>query len=104
MQAEQNYDNFAQCVTNSGLVIYSSSQCGACAYQETLFGDSYELLNVVECHPTSEGYDKELCNKMDISATPTWILEIDGEEYERKLGYQNFEQLSSWTSCELKET
>ncbi|MBL7051868.1 MAG: vitamin K epoxide reductase family protein, partial [Nanoarchaeota archaeon] len=101
VQAEQNYNDFAQCLTDSGLVIYSSSQCGACAYQEDLFGDSYELLNVVECHPASEDYNPELCNEREISATPTWILEVEGEEFEREIGYQNFEQLSSWASCEI---
>jgi len=101
VQAEQNYDDFAQCLTDSGLVIYSSSQCGACAYQEELFGESFGLINLVECNPSAEDYNQELCDARFISATPTWILEIEGEEFEREIGYQNFEQLSSWTSCVL---
>ena len=76
----------AKCIGENSL-LYTQTGCHACKYQEDLFGENYQHLNVINCW-----VDQEKC--LGIKGTPTWI--INGEEY---LGARTIEQLKELTGC-----
>ena len=90
------YSEFAQCLTEQGLVEYAAWWCPHCAEQEELFGSAAKHINRVECSsPGSRSFD--LCP--DIESTPTWELP-DGS---RVRGQQSLSQLSELSGCQLPE-
>jgi glutaredoxin len=90
---KQNLDEFAQCLTDNGAVMYGTYWCTYCKAQKADFGESFEFIDYVEC--TEE---KEECIEKEIDGFPTWI--IDGENYQ---GKQPLQKLSELTGCELPE-
>jgi hypothetical protein len=98
----QNLDSFAQCLTDEGLVIYSSSTCSHCIQQEALFGGSFEYIIRKECNPNELDTDIGLCQEMGIEGTPTWLMELNGVEIDRAVGYQSLDELAEWTACLLE--
>lgn len=79
-------EDVAQCISGKA-TLYTQLGCHACEYQEDLFGDSYQHLDVVDCY-----FEREKCG--EITGTPTWI--INGEKY---LGVQSIEKLKELTGC-----
>jgi hypothetical protein len=69
--------------------LYIQLGCHACETQENMFGDNYNLLNVVDCF-----YDRDECVEKGIEATPTWI--INGEKFR---GVQTIDTLKDRTDC-----
>jgi len=85
------YDEFAKCLTEKGVVVYGNDFCSYTGQQLNYFGKSEKYLNYIKCVS-----NKQLCNQKDIQITPTW--EINGEMYEQ---IQTFERLSTLTGCEI---
>jgi hypothetical protein len=79
-------EELAKCI-GSNSTLYVQKGCHACEYQEKMFGDNYQYLNVVDCWE-----QQEEC--LGIKGTPTWI--INNEEY---LGARSIEQLKELTKC-----
>ncbi len=100
---KNNYDEFAKCLTEKGINIYSSFRCSHCTQQKELFGDSYQYLNHIECHPQGPEAQTELCLQKNITGTPTWIMEPDGLEIKREAGYMTIEELKEFSGCEQAE-
>jgi|SRR3989344_1135942 len=100
---ERKYDTFAKCMTEKGAVMYGSFTCAACRKQRKEFGASFDLIKEIECHPRGENSQTDLCLKKDISKTPTWMLEKNGEEVKRLVGYQSFESLAELAGCKFQE-
>jgi len=91
------YDDFAQCVTESGATMYGAYWCSHCVSQKEAFGDSIEYIDYVECAiPNVNGPTKE-CEDAGITGYPTWVFGDDS----RAEGEVTFEQLSQVTGCEL---
>lgn len=90
-QKAGEYDGFATCLTEKGVVVYGNDFCSYTGKQLNYFGKSDKYLNYVKCAD-----EEKLCNEKDIMVTPTW--EINGETYE---GVQTFEKLSGLTGCEI---
>jgi len=67
--------------------LYVQLGCHACETQEELFGESYEMLNVVDCF-----YEREKCE--GIRVTPSW--KVNGELME---GVKSIEKLKELTGC-----
>ncbi len=88
----EDYSEFAQCLTESGAVMYGVSWCSHCNMQKDDFGSGFSHINYVEC---SE--EKDLCINEGIESFPTWII-----EEQKYTGRQQFERLSVLTGCELK--
>ncbi|MBD3248430.1 hypothetical protein GF336_00105 [Candidatus Woesearchaeota archaeon] len=86
-----NYDDFARCLTEQGAVMYGTYWCSHCKTQKRDFGDSFRLIDYVEC---SEYPD--VCTEKGIDGFPTWV--IDDAQYP---GRQSFSRLSSLTKCKL---
>lgn len=85
-------DSFAQCLTDSGLVMYGTEWCSYCKKQKELFGDSFRFVDYVDCDK-----DGESCTREGIKGFPTW--KISGESYP---GVKSFDVLGSLSGCELK--
>jgi hypothetical protein len=85
------YDEFANCLTEKGAVIYGNDFCSYTMKQLGFFGKSQKLLNYVKCIN-----NEELCNSKGVDITPTW--EINGETYS---GVQTFEALAAYSGCEV---
>lgn len=83
--------NFAQCLTDTGAVMYGTDWCGYCQSQKKDFGKSFKNINFVDC---DANYEK--CTLAGVRGYPTWI--INGESYP---GKQSLQTLSALTGCEL---
>jgi len=94
---ESPYDEFTQCLTDSGAKMYGAYWCPHCQAQKKLFGSSWDLVNYVECATPGSDQQKQVCNAAGIKTYPTWIF-ADGKSISGELSLQ---QLSSFTSCEL---
>ena len=89
-QAEPTAD-FAQCVSESGAVMFGTDWCSHCREQKELFGEYFELVEYVNCD-----YNRGLCDANGVRGYPTWI--IGGESYP---GTKPLETLSALTGCEI---
>ena len=88
-------DAFAQCLTDSGAVIYISRYCGHCAKQAEMFGDAWQYLTYVDCSASQEAVD--YCIEKNVTGTPTWIF---GNE-SILVGRRPFSDLAEASGCEL---
>ncbi len=89
--SKTNYDSFAQCLTDEGMVMYGTEWCSHCKAQKELFGESFGYVNYVDCD-----LKEDECVEAGITGFPTWV--IDGELYP---GKQSIERLHYLTDCEV---
>ena len=82
---------FAQCVSESGAVMFGTDWCSHCTEQKELFGEYFELVEYVNCD-----YNRLLCDEAGVRGYPTWI--INGESYP---GTKPLETLAGLTGCEI---
>ncbi len=85
------YDDFAQCLSEKGVVMYGSSQCGWCKQQMELFGDSFKYIEYVDCSGMNS-----VCVAENIRSIPTWKI---GDE--TVVGMQQLSKLSEISGCPL---
>ena len=97
-----DHDELAQCITDSGVNMYSSFRCGVCAKTKSMFGESFEHINEIECHPQGENPQTELCLEKGLEGTPTWILEPNDVEEKRHIGFMSIEELAEFSGCDLE--
>ena len=83
------YNEFAQCLTDKGVIVYGNDFCQYTAKQLNFFGKSKKYLNYVKCIE-----NKELCDSKGVDTTPTW--EINGKMYEQ---VQSLERLKELSGC-----
>src|SRR3989338_769248 len=96
---KKNYDNLAKCMNEKGVLMYGSFRCGVCAKTRAMFGDSFQYIKEIECHPQGENPQTELCLAKRIEATPTWMMEVDGREIKRFVGFMDIEELQTFSGC-----
>lgn len=89
---EGKYDEFAQCLTEKGIVMYGAEWCSYCKAEKKAFGSSFRLVNYVECPD-----NPQLCLERGIEGYPTWMF-ADGRKLE---GKQGLEKLSWESGCLL---
>ncbi|MBT4539308.1 vitamin K epoxide reductase family protein [Candidatus Woesearchaeota archaeon] len=99
---KKDHSELAQCITDKGVNMYGSFRCGVCAKTRAMFGDSFEHINEIECHPQGENPQTELCLSKNIEGTPTWILEPNGVEEKRFTGFLSIEELAEFSGCNLE--
>jgi len=83
-------EDLARCLTERGVVLYSTPWCGACVRQKQLFGPFASLLNEVDCTQESQR-----CNDANIRAVPTWVFS-GGSHHE---GIRTLRQLARRARC-----
>jgi len=87
----REYDGFAECLSDSGAVMYGTEWCGHCKDQKALFGYSFDKVKFVDCDR-----QRDVCLSALVGGYPTWA--IGGENYP---GLQSLEKLAELSSCEL---
>jgi hypothetical protein len=92
------YDGFAQCLTDSGVVMYGSFTCPHCTRQKESFGNSWKYVNSVECTLPNGGQTRK-CIDAGIESYPTW----DFGEDERASGFIPLRDLGSKAGCSLPD-
>jgi len=90
--AANNLDSFARCLTEKKITMYGASWCPHCQAQKKMFGDSFRLVQYVECPENIK-----LCFEKGVQLFPTWIFD-DGRKFE---GAQSLEKLSELSVCAL---
>lgn len=98
--SEKDYTALAQCLTENGVIMYGSITCTVCAREREVFGDAFAYMTEIECNPRGEHAQTELCLEKEIAHTPTFTREVNGEELERKDGFQSPEDLAKFGDCE----
>ncbi len=91
--ASGEYDAFAQCLTDSGLIMYGTEWCSHCQAQKKMLGKSFEYIDYIDCDK-----NRETCLLEVIQGYPTW--KMNGESY---TGTQELEQLAQISDCELQQ-
>lgn len=94
----QNYDTFASCLTEKGIVMYGAFWCPHCLEQKKMFGDSFQYINYVECSLPDGKTQIELCTKRNITGYPTWEFENGS----RSDGALTLTTLAEKTGCNLQ--
>lgn len=87
------YDSFAQCLSDSGAMMFGTEWCSHCKNQKKAFGKSFDYIDYVDC----DKYRDE-CLRNGVKSYPTW--KINGSNY---IGEQNFYRLSTLSGCEINE-
>ena len=95
----ENHTELAKCITENDVTMYGSFRCGVCAKTRSMFGDAFEHIVEIECHPQGEHSEWELCQEKQISGTPTWIKEVDGVEVAREIGFLSISELREFSGC-----
>ena len=91
------YAQFAQCLTQKGVVEYGAFWCQHCAKVKAQFGDAFQYVNYVECDPKGTNAQPQLCIEKNIEAYATFIFP-DGT---RLVGEPTLEELSQKSGCTL---
>jgi hypothetical protein len=89
----REYDGFAECLSESGAVMYGTEWCGHCKDQKELFGDSFDKVNYVDCERRVDA-----CLVAGVGSYPTWSF--GGEN---SVGGKSLEQLASLSGCVLEK-
>jgi hypothetical protein len=82
-------DEFAQCLTDAGAVMYGTTWCSHCQEQKKLFGKSFKNIDFVDCDK-----DSDKCSLAGVQGYPTWV--INGESFP---GKQSLNALGIYTGC-----
>ncbi len=93
------YDQFAQCIKDSGATFYGAFWCPHCQATKKMFGSSAKLLPYVECSTPDANGQTQICIDKKISSYPTWVF-ADGSQLKGEL---TFQQLADKTSCALPQ-
>ncbi|MCA9477837.1 MAG: hypothetical protein KC535_01685 [Nanoarchaeota archaeon] len=84
-------DELAQCLTDSGAVMYGTEWCPHCKAQKEMFGTSFQYVTYVDCDKYPQA-----CTNAGIQGYPTWV--IDGANYP---GTQSLYDLAKLSGCSL---
>lgn len=90
---DRDLDEFAVCLSDSGLTMYGTEWCSHCQSQKEIFGDSFQYVNYVDCDK-----DRQACISENIEAYPTW--KFNEEVF---LGVQSLDKLASLSKCSLSQ-
>lgn len=87
-----NYDSFANCLTDNGVIMYGTDWCPHCQNQKSMFENSFNNIAYINCDNNPQA-----CNNAGITGYPTWY--VNGELYP---GVQSLEALSQASGCSLE--
>ncbi|MCB9809109.1 hypothetical protein H6776_01795 [Candidatus Nomurabacteria bacterium] len=90
------YEDFAECIADSGATFYGAFWCPHCLDQKSMFGKAADSLPYVECSLPDRSGQTEECTEAGITGYPTWDYQGD-----RFSGTLSLEVLAALTQCEL---
>ncbi len=95
------YDEFAQCLAESGVKMYGAWWCSHCQDQKKTFGNSWKVFEkaggYVECSPGGSRSFSQFCMDQGIDGTPTWRFPNSSEVS----GKTDLYTISQKSNCEL---
>ena len=91
------YDEFSQCLTNNGAKMYGAYWCPHCNSQKSMFGNSFDKIDYIECSLPGGNGQNQVCNNAGIQSYPTWEF----NNGQRQTGVLSLQQLSQLTGCPL---
>ncbi len=97
MASAAGYGTFADCVRNSGAVMYGTSWCPLCRAQRKDFRGYANRLEYVECSIPGSRKTRSKCERLGVDSFPTWIFG-DGAKREGKLSVSD---IASHTGCAM---
>jgi len=100
--SQEELTTLALCLKEKGVVMYGSITCSGCRSQRKAFGDAFRHITEIECNPHIENTQAERCLEKKIRKTPTWVMEPNGQEIKRLVGYQLLEELALFADCEFQ--
>ena len=89
------YNDFAQCITDSGAKLYCADWAAQCGEQKKVFGEDAKFLTYIECSSPDSRKRNAQCKKDNIEKYPTWEF-ADGKRIEDLL---SFDELEKETGC-----
>lgn len=93
--------DLASCITSKHIKMFGSDGCGHCQHQKSLFGESFEQIDYVDCYKTEEG--KKSCEDHEIMNFPTWVkFDEQGKEVERVKGVQSLVKMGTFSGCKME--
>ena len=92
-----NLDNFAKCISDKGMIMYGAYWCPHCNNQKTLFSNSFQYVNYIECSLPNKAGQTQICIDAGIKKYPTWEF---GDKT-RSEGEMSLLQLSQKSGCPL---
>jgi|GEM_PF-1588890 len=67
--------DFAKCLSQSGVKMYTASWCESCQNQKQLFGEGWEYVNKVDCGVPGENETfNQICTQAGLPGVPVWEL------------------------------
>ncbi len=94
--SKENFDEAIKSVEKV-LVDFYSDSCVPCKKLNPVLGDlEDEHESEIKIYKVNTNFDSELAQKFNVLSTPTLILFKNGEEKERKTGFQNLDDLEDW--------
>lgn len=97
--AGEEYNEFAQCLTDNNVKMFGAFWCPHCQNQKKLFGVSWNRINYIECSTPDGNSQTQICIDEGIRSYPTWEF-ADGSRVNGELTLQ---ELSARSGCELPE-
>ncbi len=92
LQKPSELDGFAQCLSDSGLIMAGTDWCHFCRQQKAMFGTAFKYIDYKNCD-----YEKAFCTENQVQGYPTWI---DAQGLSHR-GVQSLEELSAVSGCSL---
>lgn len=89
------YDQFAQCLTEKGAIMYGASWCKHCKDQKATFDRSFKYIKYVECPDNTQ-----LCLDKGVQGYPTWLIGTS-TRIEGFIKNKTMKDLSDATGCPL---
>jgi len=92
-------DSFAQCLKNSGTIMYGAFWCPHCQRTKAMFGSAAKYLPYVECSTPDAQGQTQICKDKGISSYPTWVFP-DGSTL---TGEHTLQELANASKCPLPQ-
>jgi len=84
------HDDFARCLTQTGVQMYGTDWCPHCQDQKRLFGPSFKYVTYINCD-----LNREACDLAGVQGYPTWAFP-DGSSVS---GAQQLDILAARSGC-----
>jgi glutaredoxin len=86
----------AEHLRETGATMYGAYWCPHCADQKALFAEASDQIPYVECDPSGQDPQPQLCQERGIQGYPTW--EIDGQLHPGTRSLDELARLSDFQS------
>ncbi len=93
------YDEFAQCIFDSGAKFYGAFWCPHCQSQKAMFGKAAKNLPYTECSTPDGKSQLPICKDAGVTGYPLWVF----ADTSRIEGEIKLDVLAEKTSCVLPE-